>query len=66
MSDLKTILNRAMNDDEYARTLREDPAGAMTQAGVEATPEKIAALKASMDSLAEAHKTFGGGMMRPD
>ena len=65
MSDLHKILNRAINDEQFAKTLKENPAEAMKQVGVEATPEKVAALKSSVSALATAQKAFGGAM-RPD
>jgi hypothetical protein len=65
MSDLKTILDKAMTDPAFGKTLQQDPAAAMKQAGVEPTPDKVAALKSSVDSLTAAHKAFHGGM-QPD
>jgi len=65
MNDLNKILEKAMKDPNYAKTLSSDTEGAMKEAGVTPTPEKTAALKASVDSLAKAHAAFHGGM-RPD
>ena len=60
MSDLHTILTKALNDPNYAAALKENPGNAMKQVGVEPTPEKVAALSDSVDSLAKAHQFFGG------
>ncbi|MEO7142528.1 MAG: Os1348 family NHLP clan protein [Bryobacteraceae bacterium] len=65
MNDLQKILSRAISDDKYAKTLHDNPEEAMKQAGVEATPEKVAALKSSVASLKGAHAAFGGAV-RPD
>lgn len=40
MSDLHKILNRAINDEQFAKTLKENPAEAMKQAGPAAKAEK--------------------------
>jgi hypothetical protein len=60
MSDLHKILTKALNDPHYAAALKENPEQAMKQVGVTPTPEKVAALKDSVDSLANAQETFGG------
>jgi hypothetical protein len=59
MSELKMILDRAIKDKEFERTLRENPVEAMRQAQVESTPAKVAALHAAAHALAEAYKVFG-------
>jgi hypothetical protein len=60
MSDLHKILTKALNDPSYAATLKKNPEEALKQAGVTPTPEKVAALSDSVDSLTKANQCFGG------
>jgi hypothetical protein len=60
VNDLHKILERAMRDEHYGKTLKKDPHEALKQAGVEATPEKISALKNSVSALEKAHEAFAG------
>ncbi len=60
MSDLHKILSKALNEPAFAATLLASPEKAMVQAGVEPTPEKVAALHNAVNSLASANHYFGG------
>jgi len=64
MTDLEKILHKAINDQNYAKTVGSHPEEAIKQAGVEPTPEKVSALKSAVEALKSAHSHFGG--MRPD
>jgi hypothetical protein len=65
MDDFKKILSKAISDPEYGNTLVHNPEEAIKQAGVESTPEKVAALREAVGSLVKTHKAFHGGT-RPD
>jgi hypothetical protein len=60
MSDLHKILTKALSSPSYAAALKENPEQAMRDAGVEPTPEKVAALNDAVASLAKANEFFGG------
>jgi len=60
VSDLHKILTKALNDPKFAHLLQTDVEGAMKHAGVEVTPEKVAALKNSVESLSTCNQYFGG------
>jgi hypothetical protein len=60
MSDLHKILTKALNDPKFAATLKENPEQAMKEAGVTSTPQKVAALRDSIESLTKANQYFGG------
>jgi hypothetical protein len=60
MSDLHKILTKALNDPTYAAALKADPEDAMRQVGVEPTPEKVAVLSQTVDSIGNANDFFGG------
>jgi hypothetical protein len=60
VSDFQKLLGRALIDEHFRTTLHKDPAAALKECGIEATPAKIAALKAASSSLANAQEAFGG------
>lgn len=60
MNDLHKLLTKALNDPKFATLLKESPEKAMQEAGVEATPQKVAALHEAATSLAKANQYFGG------
>jgi len=60
MSDLHKVLTKALNDPKFAVSLKNDPADALKQVGVDSTPEKLAALKDTVNSLGHAQHVFGG------
>jgi hypothetical protein len=60
MTDLHKILERALRDEHFGKTLKNDPHEALKQIGVEATPEKVTALKNSISALERAHEAFAG------
>lgn len=60
MNDLHKILTKALNDPKFAATLAQSPEQAMKEAGVEATPQKVAALREAVTSLTNANQFFGG------
>lgn len=60
MSELHKILTKALNEPAFAAKLKNSPADALKDVGVQATPEKLAALSESVNSLAKAHQVFGG------
>lgn len=59
-SDFQKLLGRALTDERFRTTLRKDPTTALKECGIDATPEKIAALKSASESLAKTQKAFGG------
>jgi hypothetical protein len=63
MDDLRKILDRAIKDEHFVKTLKTHPEDALKEAGVASTPEKIAALHAAIDSLKKAHAAFGGKLL---
>jgi hypothetical protein len=64
--DFHKLLGRALTDEQFRNTLQKNPEAALKEAGIEPTPDKIAALKSARDSITKAHKAFGGGgMARP-
>jgi hypothetical protein len=65
MDDLHKILDQAIKDEHFAKTLKTHPEEALKKAGIESTPEKLTALHAAVDSLQKAHAAFGG-KARPD
>ncbi len=58
--DFHRLLGRVLTDEQFRNSLKSNPEGALKEAGIEATPEKIAALKSASDSIAKAHQAFGG------
>jgi hypothetical protein len=60
VSDFQKLLGRALIDERFRKTLHEDPATALKECGIDATPAKIEALKTASSSLANAQSAFGG------
>ncbi len=46
MDEIKAIIARALNDDEFKRLLMENPEQALKEAGFNFSPEEIEMLKA--------------------
>ncbi|HSH05295.1 MAG TPA: Os1348 family NHLP clan protein [Anaerolineae bacterium] len=44
MSDLQTLIGKALTDDKFVQNLVDNPEQALKDAGVEPTPEILAAL----------------------
>ena len=64
--DFHKLLGRALTDDQFRTKLQKNPEAALKEAGIEPSPEKVAALKAARESITKAHQAFGGGgMARP-
>lgn len=60
IKDLEGLLHHAVNDGEFRKALATDPAAALKSKGLEATPERVAALKAlSFPELQSLAKAFG-------
>ena len=59
MSDFEKIIKRATSDQGFHRKLSVDPAAALREAGVDATPEKVQAVQRSKDALRHARAKFG-------
>jgi hypothetical protein len=60
VKDLESVLHHAVNDAQFRKTLASDPAAALKSKGIEATPERVAALKAlSYPQLQSLAKSFG-------
>ena len=52
------LLQKALNEREFAKRIFTDPEGALTQIGVTPTPEKIRALKEATLALMSAKCAF--------
>ncbi len=59
MSDFERIIRKAVNDAGFKNKLSMDPAGALREAGVEATPEKVDAVLQSAGAFQRVHRKFG-------
>lgn len=62
MSDLQKVLTKALSDPTFAAKLKKSPADALKDVGVDPTPERVAALTESVNSLMQTNQTFGGTM----
>jgi hypothetical protein len=60
MSDFEKVIKKAVDDEAFQKKLSSDPAGALKDAGVEPTPEKIQAIQSAKEALRQAHAKFGG------
>jgi hypothetical protein len=60
VTELQQILDRAIKDPAFSARLKNDTEGALKDAGIEATPQKVSALKESVASLLKTHEAFGG------
>jgi hypothetical protein len=59
MSDFEKVIKKAASDEGFQKKLSTDPAGALREAGVEPTPEKIQAIEHAKESLQQARRKFG-------
>lgn len=59
MSDFEKVIRKAATDEAFQTKLATDPAGALREAGVEPTPEKIEAIEQAKESLRHARRKFG-------
>lgn len=59
MSDFEKVIKKAVNDEGFQKKLSTDPAGALREAGVEPTPEKVHAIEHAKQALQQAHAKFG-------
>ncbi len=64
--DFHKLLGRALTDEKFRSELQSNTESALKGAGIESTPEKVAALKSASDAIGKAQQAFGGHMpMRP-
>jgi hypothetical protein len=59
MSDFEKVIRKAVDDKAFQKKLSTDPAGALREAGIEPTPEKIQAVQHAKEALQQAHAKFG-------
>ncbi len=58
--DLQTLIGKALNDKTFAKSLIENPEKTLGDAGVEATPEMLKALKnIDVEALKNLAVAFG-------
>ena len=59
-SDFEKVVHKAMSDPQFREKLKKDPHGALQEAGVEPSEQKVAALKHATGPVNDLHKAFGG------
>ena len=59
-SDFDKVVHKAISDESFREKLKTDPHGALKDAGVEPTEEKVAALRHAAGPVSGLHKAFGG------
>jgi hypothetical protein len=60
LTDLEKLMQKALKEPEFRARVIKSPKAALTEAGIEASAEKIAALKASFESLKGLHAALEG------
>lgn len=59
---IRQFVDKVMDDAEFFKALQVDPAAALSDAGIDATPQQIDALKKiNYESLRAVAKAFGPG-----
>ena len=60
MSDFETLVGKALSDDAFAAALVKDPEAALSEVGIEATPEMLEALKGiDVEAVKKLAAAFG-------
>ena len=62
MTDFEKLLQKALSDENFAGNLADPDtaSAALTQLGIQPTPEKLAALQACVKPMRAAYDAFGG------
>jgi hypothetical protein len=60
LTDLEKLMQKALKEPEFRTRVMKSPKAALTEAGIEPTAEKIAAVKASMSSIRDLHAALEG------
>jgi hypothetical protein len=60
LTDFEKLMQKALKEPEFRTRVLRSPKAALTEAGIEATPEKVAALKASMAHVKGLHAALVG------
>lgn len=60
LTDFEKLLQKAIEDKDFARRLMLHPNDALQELNIEVTPEKISALADCEDPLCKAYEAFGG------
>ena len=59
MTDVEALVKRVMTDDAFAQALVDHPEGTLREAGVEPTPEMLAALaKVDVEAVRQLAASF--------
>ena len=59
-TDFEKVLQKAIEDNDFARRLMLHPANALKELNIEVTPDKLRALEECVDPLCKAYEAFGG------
>jgi hypothetical protein len=66
MSTFEILVNKAMFDPEFARLLRANPAAALSELGIDPTPERLEAIaKVDLDAVEKAADAIGFARVKP-
>ncbi len=60
LSDFEKLLQKAIEDPNYARRLMSCPGDALEELHIDVTQAKLRALAECVDPLCEAYEAFGG------
>jgi hypothetical protein len=60
LTDLEKLVHKALKDPAFREKVLKSPKAALTEAGIEATAQKVAALKGSLKSMKSLHAALEG------
>jgi hypothetical protein len=60
LTDFEKLMQKALKEPEFRTRVLRSPKAALTEAGIEPTAEKVAAVKASMTSIKGLHAAMEG------
>jgi len=60
LTDLEKLVHKALNEPAFREKVLKSPKAALTEAGIEATAAKVAALKAALKPMKSLHAVLAG------